>query len=133
MKLLYADVMERLKHNDFSTLPEVHACTAGLKSITTSITAVSVYIFHPALLFWQEDTCILQNNCCSIHDWWSHGSHVMQDGIEECRKLCGGHGFLCASGLPELYAAYVPACTYEGDNTILLLQVFFLPVQCGQV
>jgi len=84
MKLLYADVMERLKHNDFSTLPEVHACTAGLKSITTSITA---------------------------------------DGIEECRKLCGGHGYLCASGLPELYAAYVPACTYEGDNTILLLQV----------
>jgi hypothetical protein len=56
MKLLYADVMERLKHNDFSTLPEVHACTAGLKSITTSITAVSFYIFHPALLSWQEDT-----------------------------------------------------------------------------
>lgn len=52
----------------------------------------------------------------------------MQDGIEECRKLCGGHGYLCASGLPELYAAYVPACTYEGDNTILLLQVFFLTV-----
>ncbi|XP_024394934.1 peroxisomal acyl-coenzyme A oxidase 1 [Physcomitrium patens] len=84
MKSLYADVMKRLNDNDFSTLPEVHACTAGLKSITTSVTA---------------------------------------DGIEECRKLCGGHGFLCASGLPELYAAYVPACTYEGDNTILLLQV----------
>lgn len=41
MKLLYADVMERLNNNDFSTLPEVHACTAGLKSITTSATAVS--------------------------------------------------------------------------------------------
>jgi hypothetical protein len=41
MKLLYADVMERLKNNDFSTLPEVHACTAGLKSIATSVTAVS--------------------------------------------------------------------------------------------
>jgi acyl-CoA oxidase len=50
----------------------------------------------------------------------------MQDGIEECRKLCGGHGYLCASGLPELYAVYVPACTYEGDNTILLLQVLIL-------
>ncbi|CAM6021334.1 unnamed protein product [Sphagnum balticum] len=84
MKWLYADVTERLSNNDFSNLPEVHACTAGLKSITTSVTA---------------------------------------DGIEQCRKLCGGHGYLCASGLPELYAAYVPACTYEGDNTILLLQV----------
>lgn len=50
----------------------------------------------------------------------------IQDGIEECRKLCGGHGYLCNSGLPELYAVYVPACTYEGDNTILLLQVDFL-------
>lgn len=47
----------------------------------------------------------------------------MQDGIEECRKLCGGHGYLCSSGLPELFAVYVPACTYEGDNTVLLLQV----------
>jgi acyl-CoA oxidase len=88
MKWLYADVTERLNNNDFSNLPEVHACTAGLKSITTSVTA---------------------------------------DGIEQCRKLCGGHGYLCASGLPELYAAYVPACTYEGDNTILLLQVYYLP------
>ena len=48
---------------------------------------------------------------------------LMQDGIEECRKLCGGHGYLCSSGLPELFAVYVPACTYEGDNVVLLLQV----------
>jgi acyl-CoA oxidase len=45
------------------------------------------------------------------------------DGIEECRKLCGGNGYLMASGLPDLYCAYVPACTYEGDNYILFLQV----------
>ncbi|XP_051115292.1 peroxisomal acyl-coenzyme A oxidase 1-like [Andrographis paniculata] len=81
---LYTDVTERSKVNDFSTLPEAHACTAGLKSLTTSVTA---------------------------------------DGIEECRKLCGGHGYLCSSGLPELFAAFVPACTYEGDNVVLLLQV----------
>lgn len=48
---------------------------------------------------------------------------VMQDAIEECRKLCGGHGYLNSSGLPELFAVYVPACTYEGDNVVLLLQV----------
>ena len=47
----------------------------------------------------------------------------MQDAIEECRKLYGGHGYLNSSGLPELFAVYVPACTYEGDNVVLLLQV----------
>nr|TKW31090.1 hypothetical protein SEVIR_2G081900v2 [Setaria viridis] len=47
----------------------------------------------------------------------------MQDAIEECRKLCGRHGYLNSSGLPELFAVYVPACTYEGDNVVLLLQV----------
>ena len=50
----------------------------------------------------------------------------MQDAIEECRKLCGGHGYLNSSGLPELFAVYVPACTYEGDNVVLLLQVIML-------
>ena len=35
------------------------------------------------------------------------------EGIEECRKLCGGHGYLMCSGIPELFTAYVPACTYE--------------------
>ncbi|KAL3630055.1 acyl-coenzyme A oxidase [Castilleja foliolosa] len=84
LEWLYMDVTKRLQASDFSTLPEAHACTAGLKSLTTSVTA---------------------------------------DGIEECRKLCGGHGYLCSSGLPELFAVYVPACTYEGDNVVLLLQV----------
>lgn len=84
LKWLYNDVTARLNANDFSMLQEAHACTAGLKSLTTSVTS---------------------------------------DAIEECRKLCGGHGYLCSSGLPELFAMYVPACTYEGDNMVLLLQV----------
>ncbi|XP_004299412.1 PREDICTED: peroxisomal acyl-coenzyme A oxidase 1 [Fragaria vesca subsp. vesca] len=84
LKWLYTDVTQKLQANDFSTLPEAHACTAGLKSLTTSATA---------------------------------------DAIEECRKLCGGHGYLSSSGLPELFAVYIPACTYEGDNIVLLLQV----------
>ncbi|AEC09145.1 acyl-CoA oxidase 5 [Arabidopsis thaliana] len=84
LKWLYTDVTKRLEASDFATLPEAHACTAGLKSMTTSATS---------------------------------------DGIEECRKLCGGHGYLWCSGLPELFAVYVPACTYEGDNVVLQLQV----------
>ncbi|KAL0487225.1 acyl-CoA oxidase [Acrasis kona] len=44
------------------------------------------------------------------------------NGIEECRKCCGGHGYSHLSGLPELFASYVPNCTYEGENVLLLLQ-----------
>ncbi|BBN67551.1 acyl-CoA oxidase 1, partial [Prunus dulcis] len=39
LKWLYTDVTQKLQANDFSTLPEAHACTAGLKSLTTSATA----------------------------------------------------------------------------------------------
>ncbi|GLJ17127.1 hypothetical protein SUGI_0296380 [Cryptomeria japonica] len=84
METLYSEVMSQFENNNFSALAEIHACTSGLKAITTSVTA---------------------------------------DAIEKCRKACGGHGYLCSSGLPELFAAYIPACTYEGDNTILFKQV----------
>eukprot|EP01130_Rhizamoeba_saxonica_P015474 TRINITY_DN6950_c0_g1_i1.p1 TRINITY_DN6950_c0_g1~~TRINITY_DN6950_c0_g1_i1.p1 ORF type:complete len:650 (+),score=133.70 TRINITY_DN6950_c0_g1_i1:79-2028(+) len=43
-------------------------------------------------------------------------------GIEECRQRCGGHGYLAASGIPEIFTATVPACTYEGDNLVLVQQ-----------
>lgn len=41
LQWLYDDVQRQLKTNDFSTLREIHACTAGLKALTTSVTAVS--------------------------------------------------------------------------------------------
>ena len=43
LKWLYTDVTQRLEMKDFSTLPEAHACTAGLKSLTTTATAVRVH------------------------------------------------------------------------------------------
>jgi acyl-CoA oxidase len=45
------------------------------------------------------------------------------DGIEACRRTCGGHGYSLLSGLPTLFASYVQNCTWEGDNNVLLLQV----------
>ncbi|XP_022795234.1 peroxisomal acyl-coenzyme A oxidase 1-like [Stylophora pistillata] len=42
---------------------------------------------------------------------------------ETCRLACGGHGYLLYSGLPELYTLMNAACTYEGDNDVLFLQV----------
>jgi len=46
----------------------------------------------------------------------------MMNGVEQCRLACGGHGYSQASGLPKIYASQVSACTYEGENTVLLLQ-----------
>ena len=42
--------------------------------------------------------------------------------IEQLRLACGGHGYSQASGFPKLYANLVAACTYEGENTVMLLQ-----------
>ncbi|XP_045620326.2 peroxisomal acyl-coenzyme A oxidase 1 [Procambarus clarkii] len=44
-------------------------------------------------------------------------------GIEICRLACGGHGYLASSNLPRLYTGTTCAITYEGENTVLLLQV----------
>ncbi|BES92692.1 unnamed protein product [Nesidiocoris tenuis] len=43
-------------------------------------------------------------------------------GIEECRKACGGHGYMSSSNLPITYGLATAAETYEGENTVLLLQ-----------
>ena len=83
MNKFYEALKEKLHENDFSTLPEVHATSAGLKAVST----------------------------------W-----IVSDAIEECRKCCGGHGYLKSSGLVHLFADYVPSCTFEGDNYVLIQQ-----------
>uniref|UniRef100_A0A0N4Z459 acyl-CoA oxidase n=1 Tax=Parastrongyloides trichosuri TaxID=131310 RepID=A0A0N4Z459_PARTI len=49
-------------------------------------------------------------------------THEVALGIEQCRMSCGGHGYSQASGFPYIYGAYVCACTYEGENMVMLLQ-----------
>jgi acyl-CoA oxidase len=48
---------------------------------------------------------------------------IAADGMEDCRKACGGHGFLQSSGLPELINTYLQNPTVEGDNHMLPQQV----------
>ena len=48
---------------------------------------------------------------------------IASDGVEDCRKACGGHGFLQSSGLPELASYTVHTATVEGDNHMLPQQV----------
>jgi len=43
--------------------------------------------------------------------------------MEDCRKACGGHGYLQSSGLPELVTTYLQNPTVEGDNHMLPQQV----------
>ena len=44
-------------------------------------------------------------------------------GMEDIRRSCGGHGYLLASGLPEMINTFLQQCTVEGDNYLLTQQV----------
>lgn len=43
-------------------------------------------------------------------------------GVEVLRMACGGHGYMECSNLPNTYGMVTAACTYEGENTVMLLQ-----------
>lgn len=43
-------------------------------------------------------------------------------GVETCRLACGGHGYMDASNFPTIYGMATAVCTYEGENTVMLLQ-----------
>ena len=64
-------------------------------------------------------------DCCTIIICAAHQvvTYEVAVGMEQCRLACGGHGYSLASGFPELYGLTVGACTYEGDNIVMLLQV----------
>ena len=47
------------------------------------------------------------------------------NSIDTLRRACGGHGFMSCSNLPRLFGLATAACTYEGENTVLQLQVCF--------
>lgn len=44
------------------------------------------------------------------------------NGMEECRKACGGHGFSSFSGIGELFTTYVSNNTLEGENYMIIQQ-----------
>ncbi|XP_038068854.1 peroxisomal acyl-coenzyme A oxidase 1-like [Patiria miniata] len=81
---VFNKVQADIEKEDFSSLPELHALTCGLKAFTTG-TAVRF--------------------------------------VDTARFACGGHGFLLSSGLPYSYSRLSAGCTYEGENTVMMLQV----------
>ncbi|KAL4084612.1 hypothetical protein QTP88_027543 [Uroleucon formosanum] len=42
--------------------------------------------------------------------------------VTSCRLACGGHGYMNSSNLPNIYSLSTATETYEGENTVLLLQ-----------
>ncbi|KAG4056519.1 hypothetical protein JG687_00003295 [Phytophthora cactorum] len=49
-------------------------------------------------------------------------SEMACNGIETCRRACGGHGYLLSSGLPVLLGDVVQMVTAEGENFVLCQQ-----------
>ncbi|KAG0221570.1 fatty-acyl coenzyme A oxidase [Mortierella sp. GBA43] len=45
------------------------------------------------------------------------------NAIEACRQTLGGHGYSAYTGLATTYNDFAVHCTWEGDNTILTLQL----------
>lgn len=45
------------------------------------------------------------------------------DGAEDARKMCGGHGYMAISGLPDIIGALAGGATFEGENYVLWQQV----------
>lgn len=50
-------------------------------------------------------------------------STTAAEGLEVCRRACGGHGYSNFSGIGTWYADYLPTTTWEGDNYMLTQQV----------
>jgi len=48
-------------------------------------------------------------------------TYMASQGIEDCRKCCGGNGYLLSSGVAALAGDYVWQTTAEGDFIILML------------
>ena len=55
----------------------------------------------------------------SLSSLKAYCSDAAAAGIEDCRRSCGGHGYLVASGFPDLLNTYLQNPTVEGDNYVL--------------
>ncbi|KAL9625803.1 MAG: hypothetical protein Q9160_000123 [Pyrenula sp. 1 TL-2023] len=53
----------------------------------------------------------------------SLASTIAGEGLEVCRRACGGHGYSAFAGIGSWYADYLPTLTWEGDNYMLTQQV----------
>lgn len=53
----------------------------------------------------------------------AYTSTTAGEGLEACRRACGGHGYSSFAGIGTWYVDYLPTLTWEGDNYMLTQQV----------
>ncbi|XP_058828522.1 probable peroxisomal acyl-coenzyme A oxidase 1, partial [Topomyia yanbarensis] len=80
---MYQETTSELDSGNLNRLPELHAISCCLKSVSTADAA---------------------------------------KGMEVCRLACGGHGYLSCANFMTFYSVATAASTYEGENTVMLLQ-----------
>jgi acyl-CoA oxidase len=61
----------------------------------------------------------------------AYATSIAADGTEDARRLCGGHGFVSISGLPELVTMVFAATTFEGENYVMYLQTARYLIKCA--
>jgi acyl-CoA oxidase len=61
----------------------------------------------------------LHSTSCALK---AYSSTTAAEGLEVCRRACGGHGYSAFSGIGSWYADYLPTVTWEGDNYMLSQQ-----------
>ena len=67
-----------------------------------------------------EELPELHVTCAGLKAWSTVNGH---SNIEECRKACGGQGFMRSSGIADLVTTFAEPVTVEGEQVILSLQV----------
>jgi acyl-CoA oxidase len=74
-------------------------------------------------LILQDDDSMMSETHCILCLAKVFASESCLAHLESLRLACGGHGYSHYSGIPNIYLELLPNVTFEGENTILLLQI----------
>jgi len=78
----------------------------------------------------REDFSLMKDlhaTLCAVKAFYSYEADA---GVNRARLSCGGHGYSSFSGFTTLWREFSPNVTYEGENTIMILQTARYLVSC---
>ncbi|KAF1319830.1 Peroxisomal acyl-coenzyme a oxidase, partial [Globisporangium splendens] len=83
-------------------------------------------MYHSALDSIKSDDPMFAMKLAELHAVSSglkaYTADAVCNGIETCRRMCGGHGFTQSSNLNHIFNEIVGACTFEGTFDVLVQQ-----------
>lgn len=80
----------------------------------------------------KQDFSMMKDCHATLCGTKSFYSSEADTGVNKARLACGGHGYLSYSGFTNVWREFSPTVTYEGDNTIMALQVARYLINCLQ-